>query len=199
MNFSPNQLRPTHVVRSVEGITPESLWENNLDDIDAIAFDVDGTLMSHHETFVKPVVYQTLKALYVAGHRLFIISNAYGERVTELHDMFGNNGLDMGIVTPYDVTPMNEPTGRYRKPSPVMLEKVSDKVGGEVLMVGDQMIKDVLSANRAGMPSVLLPRRGTGDDLRVKYLQRPIEVAVRKGLGLPLREKAYPETLRASI
>jgi uncharacterized protein len=191
-------LKPTYTVRNVEGITPESLWENSLDNISAIAFDVDGTLMPHHETYVKPVVYNTLKRLYQADLNLLIISNAYDERANELYDMFGMNLLNMDIITPALVTPTGEKPTSFRKPNPAMLEYASNLVKGEVLMVGDQLFKDVLSANRAGMPSVLVPRRGDGDDPRVKYLQRPAEAAVRKLHGLPMIDEEYPETLRAA-
>lgn len=194
-----DNLKPTHIVRRVEGITPESLWENSLDNVQGIAFDVDGTLMSHHETFVKPAVYETLKQLYISGQRLIIISNAYGDRVNELHDMFGSNSLNMvDIITPELITPPGESITAYRKPNPAMLQYASQLVKGNVLMVGDQMVKDVLSANRAHMPSVLMPRRGSGDDPRVKYLQRPLETLARRHLDLPVTSDEYPEILRAA-
>jgi predicted HAD superfamily phosphohydrolase YqeG len=53
-----------------------------------------------------------------------------------------------------------------------------------VLMVGDQIAKDVVSANRAGAKSLLLPRRGKGDDLKVRIFQRPPEALVRMALGI---------------
>jgi HAD superfamily hydrolase (TIGR01662 family) len=195
-----DQLRPTHIAKTVEGITPELLSESGLglDRIGAIAFDVDGTLMAHHETRVEHSVYKTLRGLADASYSLYIISNAYGDRVDELRSMFEYDGVEAKVITPEYVTPRGESTGKYRKPSSAMLKRVSYETDGDVLMVGDQMVKDVWSANRADMPSVLVPRRGDGDDPRVKYLQRPLETAARIYLDLPRTADEYPDTLKAA-
>ncbi|MBH1980514.1 HAD-IIIA family hydrolase [Candidatus Saccharibacteria bacterium] len=195
---SLDELRPTHIVKGVEGITPSSLDRNGLGTsaIKAIAFDVDGTLMGHHEINVEHDVYRALNDLAEASYKLYIISNAYGDRVDELKDMFEYNGVKARVVTPQYVTPAGESPKKYRKPHTAMIEDVAANAGGSVLMVGDQMIKDVLSANRADMPSVLVPRRGDGDDPRVKYLQRPLEAAARKHFGLPRTQEEYPVDLK---
>lgn len=195
---SMNMLRPTHIVKTVEGITPESLDENGLglDRVGALAFDVDGTLMSHHETYVEHSVYKTLRGLADASYKLFIISNAYGERVDELRALFEYNGVGLKVISPEYVTPYGDNPKRYRKPKAIMLEAAVEESESVVAMVGDQMLKDVQSANRAGMPSILVPRRGDGDDPRVKYLQRPLELVARKQLALPNANDDYPDTLR---
>lgn len=196
---SLDSLRPTHISRSVEGITPSTLERSGLSTsaISAVAFDVDGTLMKHHETNVEHDVYKTLRGLAEASYKLYIISNAYGERVDELKAMFEYEGVHARVITPECVTPSDENPKRYRKPATAMIEEAAHDAGGNVLMVGDQMAKDILSANRADMPSVLVPRRGDGDDPRVKYLQRPLEALARKRLGLPGQPDEYPTSLTA--
>jgi hypothetical protein len=47
-----------------------------------------------------------------------------------------------------------------------------------------QIAKDVVSANRAGAKSLLLPRRDSGDDIKVRIFQRPPEAVVRMALGI---------------
>lgn len=47
-------------------------------------------------------------------------------------------------------------------------------------MVGDQLLKDGLSARLAGAHSVLMPRRGKRDHPAVRYLQRPIEAIIHQ-------------------
>lgn len=191
-------LRPTHIAKNVEAITPLSLERNGLgiNAIKAVAFDVDGTLMGHHETNVEHDVYRTLSDLAQASYKLYIISNAYGDRVDELKDMFEYNGVGARVVTPQHVAPVGDNPKKYRKPNTAMIEDVAADAGGSVVMVGDQLLKDVLSANRANMPSVLVPRRGDGDDPRVKYLQRPVEAVARKHLDLPRTQREYPVTLK---
>ena len=190
-------LRPTHIAKNVEGITPDALQQAGLGKhaIEAVAFDVDGTLMAHHETIVRHDVYNALRGLAEASYKLFIISNAYGDRVHELKEMFEYRGVEAKVLTPEYVTPHGENPKRYRKPGTAMIERAARDAGGDVLMVGDQMAKDVLSANRAGMPSVLVPRRGDGDDPRVKYMQRPLEALARRQLDLPGAADEYPTEL----
>lgn len=58
--------------------------------------------------------------------------------------------------------------------------------------IGDQLLKDIWGANRAGYAgSVLVAPYGEGDDPAVKYLQRPFEATVRPFVGLPFRPKNF--------
>ena len=62
-------------------------------------------------------------------------------------------------------------------------------------MVGDQLFKDVLSARRAGVRALLVPRLGPSDHNGVRYLQRPVERVLRPLLGLPAGKRSWPHTL----
>lgn len=194
------QLSPTYITSSVETLTPD-LFEKNknriLGRVDAVAFDVDGTLMNHHDTELDDSVKKTLYALSETGLRLFIISNAYGSRVDELHDLF-SKGFDMRVITPVDVAGTMDPK-KFRKPNPNMIQLALSEVGEheEFMMVGDQMLKDVLSARRADVLSMLVPRRGEGDDWRVKLLQRPVENLLRRCINLPEDTRDFPDEVLA--
>lgn len=180
-----NRLRPTFIAQNVELLTPAVAHQYALD---AIAFDVDGTLSDYRAPEIEPTVYETLSALGEAGVKLFIVSNAYNERVGELADIYSAVIPNDHIITPASVAPEGAPLGSYRKPSPAMLRHVielAEVAPSHTLMVGDQLFKDIISANRANAQSLLVPRRGAGDHRGVR-LQRIPEMAVRAGLDLPL-------------
>ncbi len=161
---------------------------NILSGIELVAFDVDGTLADYHgapDENVKAMLSQ----LGERGLNLCIISNAYGPRVEELDELFGRP-FDMPVFTPGKLVAAGEKETKYRKPSPAMLERAAYGHGialGRTLMVGDQIAKDVVSANRAGKAgakSLLVPRRGSGDHPGVRIFQRPAEAAAREMLGI---------------
>jgi predicted HAD superfamily phosphohydrolase YqeG len=64
-----------------------------------------------------------------------------------------------------------------------------------MLMVGDQLFKDIRAAKGAGSPSVLVPRLGRRDHLGVRIAQRPVELAIRAALRLPVRAADWPDRL----
>lgn len=199
MNRPFANLKPDFIAPNVEAITPDLFEEGQpLENVKGIAYDVDGTLMEHHGTSVRNEVYKALAAQAETGLKLFVISNAYGDkRRRELYEMFEMNGLGMRVYTPEDVAG-RALAKKNRKPKPYMLQMVQDEVNGGVLMVGDQMGKDVWSAHQAGALSLLVPRRGEGDDWRVRSFQRPLELGVRAIHGMPLRSIDYGEELRAA-
>jgi|GEM_PF-1362577 len=195
-----DQLCPTYITSSVETLTPD-LFEKNknriLGRVDAVAFDVDGTLMNHHDTELDDSVKKMLYSLSETGLRLFIISNAYDSRAKELKDIF-SKGFDMRVITPVDVAGSMDPK-KFRKPNPSMIQLALSELGEheEFMMVGDQMLKDVLSAQRADVLSMLVPRRGEGDDWRVRLLQRPVENLLRQCVNLPKETRDFPDEVIA--
>ena len=151
-----------------------------------------------------------LRSFSDAGFLTFIVSNCSGRRVTEVHRLFDD--LVTGVVTPFDCLGPedDDDTGRsHRKPAPDMLLAVAarywvtDPDTGvertprpeELLMVGDQIFKDVIAAKQAGAPSVLVPRLGNRDHVGVRVAQRPVEAVVRAALRLPVRDEDWPHRL----
>lgn len=202
-------LAPDFVVRSFLDLTPEDVRELSPTSL-AVCFDIDGTVTDFHEPEVPRDARDRLQTFADAGLLTFIVSNCSGRRVTEVHRLFDD--LVTGVVTPFDCLGPedDDDTGRsHRKPAPDMLlavaarSWVTDPVTGrertprpsEMLMVGDQIFKDVLAAKQAGAPSVLVPRLGTRDHLGVRLLQRPAEAVVRAALRLPVRARDWPDRL----
>lgn len=181
-------LRPTYIATGIEALTPEAIERRN---IKLVGLDVDGCLSDYHAKEVEPAVRGRLEELGRASCALVIISNAYGERVDELGELYGD--LVKEVITPLTVTRLGELPSMHRKPSPAMLEYAMATHGvspEETIMVGDQMFKDVLSANRAGVSSLLLSRRGQNDHPGVR-LQRIPEAIARGMMGLPVSSRAF--------
>lgn len=175
-------LRPTYIASSVEVLpgSPE-IFEG----VDLVMYDVDGTLADYHQGPDIGVA-STLRQVADLGLSQCIGSNAYGHRVEELREIFGDP-FDMPVFTPASVTPAGMRVKDYRKPNEEMILHAARLHGVDrsaVLMVGDQLFKDVLSARRAGSKSLLVPRRGHGDHIGVRILQRPSEAIVRLALGI---------------
>lgn len=180
-------LRPTYTLPQVEDLPYHG---HILDGIKLVAFDVDGTLANYHE-LPDTVVKRMLASLGRAGFDLCVISNAYNERALELQTKLGDV-YNMPIVTPETVAASGSDPRRYRKPSPEMLlhaMKYFAAKPDQTLMVGDQIFKDIVSANRAGTKSLLVPRRGNGDHPGVR-LQRFPEMLVRSALDIRFDEAA---------
>lgn len=170
-------LRPTYVAAKFEQLDRAALKDKRLSGVSAVVCDVDGTLMNHHATELEQPIENSLNALAYAGIKLYILSNAYGSRIDELHDIFGE--YVVRIVTPVDVTPPGKNPKRYRKPNPAMLQSI---IGGSdprrYLVVGDQLFKDVLTANRVGALSLLVNPRGDHGHWGVEHIQRPVEQVI---------------------
>lgn len=198
-------VRPDFVVDTVANLTAADIARLS-PGIRAVALDIDGTITDYHAPSVPPDAVARLASYREAGLRTFIISNCYGPRTAEVHRLFDPH-VDR-VFTPADcldpADPKDRPT-RHRKPAPDMLLAAArwqpaDAPGpalrpGEILMVGDQLLKDVLAGRRAGTASVLVPRLGRSDHLGVRILQRPLERVLRVVLGLPVARRAWPTAL----
>lgn len=197
MNLS--SIRPDFIINNTGNIKPEDLKRHN---ISAVGFDVDGTLTDYHGELDEPHK-EMIRLLGESGIVACIISNAYGRRADKLADMFSNVGVPRNhILTPRDCLESGsvESPKQHRKPHPDMIQLALTRSGCQVdefLMVGDQLLKDVLAGRRAGVRTMLVPRLGKRDHAGVKYLQRPLEWLLRPSLDLPLRHDDFPESLTA--
>lgn len=204
-----SRLRPDFVVRSVLDLTPDDI-RTVAPRARAVCLDIDGTVTDYHAPSVPAAARQRLADYRAAGYPTFIVSNCYDERVGEVHRLF--DPLVTAVVTPVDcVNPHDagDSARKHRKPRPDMLRTLAaghevQDAGtrrplrpDELLMVGDQILKDVLAARLAGAASVLVPREGPSDHLGVRILQRPLERAMRVAMRLPVGRRAWPSRLTA--
>lgn len=196
------RLAPDFVTRSVRSVTPDAV-RRLAPEARVLCFDIDGTITDYHAPSVDPADAAHLRSFRDAGFETYVISNCYGERVREVHALFGP--LVTAVLTPVDCVDAGRPgdhAGRHRKPAPdmVLLAAARASEAGpvrpdQVVVVGDQLLKDVAAARAAGAQALLVPRLGRSDHLGVRLLQRPLEALLRGRRGLPVRRGDWPDGL----
>lgn len=199
-NTVTRKLRPDFVLDAVAHLAADDIAAL-APDVKALCFDIDGTVTDYHSPAVPQAAASHLRALGEAGYQTFVVSNCYGKRAQEVHRLFGD--VTTGVFTPEDcLAPGETPADarKHGKPAPDMILAAIDRAQvapEQVLMVGDQLFKDVVAARRAGTKSLLVPRLGPSDHTGVRILQRPVEVVVRLLTGLPVVRRSWPHGLTA--
>ena len=167
-----SQLEPTYQLETVAEIDAAFLERN---EIRAVLWDVDGTLMAYHGDDVDPE-FPHIRALFRNGPaRHAILSNCDEVRFDELGRMFPEVPLLRGYSAPRestfryrlheidthsaeDIEHLLATGGRQiRKPNGELIEYgmevLAETDPQAVLMVGDQYLTDIASANLAGVRS----------------------------------------------
>lgn len=131
--------RPTAHYGSVTEIKPGMLRDMN---IKAILLDVDNTLTSYTSKEPLPGTLNWAKMLQEEGFRVYIVSNNFKSRVSQISEKYGLPFVHFAL-----------------KPFPIGFKKARRALGlknGECLVVGDQIFTDILGANLGRMQSVLV-------------------------------------------
>ncbi len=148
-------IKPDFIAGKVESVTPNGLkYAGYTGQMHAAIYDVDGTLMPYHTHELSSAVLTYLHEMGEQGVRLFVASNSYGGRADELNELFPAELVER-VVTPRDIAGEGDPR-KFRKPSPAMLNEImreAQLTGSETVVVGDQLLKDVVAARRShGVP-----------------------------------------------
>jgi uncharacterized protein len=132
--FLPNQ----HV-QSIYEITPESLKERG---IKGIITDLDNTLVAWDEACATPQLFEWLKRMQEAEIHVTIVSNNNERRVRSFSE------------------PLKIPfISKARKPLTRAFQKAVMEMGlykEDVVVVGDQLLTDVLGGNHLGVHTILV-------------------------------------------
>jgi len=159
-----NYFKPTWMVNSIYSITPEQLRKNN---IHAVLTDLDNTLIAwnHPEATEESVLW--IERMKEADIPVVILSNNSGDRIQKVAEI-----LDLDYVP------------RSLKPSRRAFRKAEKKLGipaENLVMVGDQILTDVLGSNRHGVRSILVKPILNSDAWNTK-INRFIELKVMNAL-----------------
>ncbi len=130
---------PTLYRRRITDVTAEDL---HLLGVKALLLDVDNTLTTHDAPDLTDGVKAWLAQMQEAGFVLLIVSNNRAERVAPFAEKIG---------LPY--------YAHARKPLPFGFRAAAKQAGAhrkECVIIGDQIFTDMLGANLAGIPSILL-------------------------------------------
>ncbi|MBQ2888022.1 MAG: YqeG family HAD IIIA-type phosphatase [Firmicutes bacterium] len=132
----------------------------------ALLFDVDNTITTWNSPDIAPEVVAWFAALADSNLQGCIISNNSAERLRPLAEQLG-----LQFVS------------KARKPLPVGYKRAMRLLGVEqrqTLMIGDQLLTDILGANLAGVDSVLLKPISLAKEFRWTYVNRRIERLIIK-------------------
>lgn len=134
-----NKFLPNEHVKSIFDIQPETLKTRG---IKGIITDLDNTLVPWDVRNATPEVGQWFKLMEEHNIKITILSNNNLDRVKAFSDPLG---------TPY-VYSARKPLGRAFK----KVAKEMDLKKDEMVVVGDQLLTDVLGGNSAGFYTILV-------------------------------------------
>lgn len=157
-----NLFRPTWLVDSIYHVSPDQLQARG---IRAVFSDLDNTLIAWDNPNGTPELKAWLAELRAAQLPLVVVSNNSAARVRRA------------------VAPLNIPfVARALKPLAYGITKARHQLDlkpAEVVMVGDQLMTDVVAANRAGVRSILV-RPLTDSDQWNTRINRALEHQVSR-------------------
>ncbi|WP_251547997.1 YqeG family HAD IIIA-type phosphatase [Limosilactobacillus caecicola] len=164
------RFKPTWMVDTVYNISPKQLQAHG---IKAVLSDLDNTLIAWNNPNGTPELREWMAELQAAGIPLIVVSNNSAKRVAKAVEH-----LNLPFVS------------RSLKPLSFGITTARRRLGltkDEVVMVGDQLMTDMLAANTAGVRSILVKPLINSDKWDTQ-INRFFEKFVMKDL-----EKKYPE------
>ncbi len=173
--------KPTWMVNSIYSITAAELKENG---IHAVLIDLDNTLIAWNELEATKKSINWMKEMKEAGIPVMILSNNSDERIKKIAQV-----LDVGYVSR-----SLKPTVRAFK----IAEKELQIPVGEMVMVGDQLITDILGANRYGLRSILV-KPVLASDAKITTFNRFLEAKIMEALIRSDSQLEWEDTLNDRI
>lgn len=172
-------MQPTMHVPSVAAIDPSFLKEHR---IEGIIWDVDGTLMSNHDSSLAPHLKSWFEQLLACSHlRHVILSNSGEDRYRQLGRIFPKVAVLRAYTAPKGIlfrrlhklidswsgTELHQRLASgvrvIKKPNSVLIQYGLWEMGlprESVVLVGDQYITDIAGANLGGIQSIKVPTLG---------------------------------------
>lgn len=132
-------LFPTTAVPKAYDITADGLRKMG---VEGLILDIDNTLTTHDHPVPDSRILQWLDQMRAADIRLILLSNNHPPRVAPF-------AKKLGLAFEADA----------KKPLPGGYQRAASAMGlspRQTAVVGDQIFTDVLGANLAGMPSILV-------------------------------------------
>lgn len=158
--------KPTWMVKTIYSVSPVQLKKQG---IRAVFSDLDNTLIAWNNPNGTPELKKWMKDLQEANIPLIVISNNSKERVAK-----ATKNLNLPFVS------------RSLKPLSFGINRARQKLGlkkDEVVMVGDQLMTDIVASNQAGVRSILVqPILDTDKwDTRInRYFERHVWKQLKK-------------------
>lgn len=152
--------KPTWMVHSIYSISPEQLKSQG---IKAVLVDLDNTLIAWNQLEATEDSLRWIKKIKESGLKVMILSNNSGGRIQKVAEI---------LEVEYVARSMKPMTGAFKQ-----AEKKLGLTADEMVMVGDQLITDILGANRYQLRSILVKPLLASDAWNTK-LNRFIEMKI---------------------
>lgn len=170
---------PAHAANSLCDVSLDQLWARGKR---LILVDVDHTLVKWRSEEFAPPILEWIERAKAMGFGICIISNT--RRVARLYRLAERLGIDTV-------------RGRF-KPSRAMFRLALIKFkckADEAVMIGDQLMTDILGANRAGIEAIWVRKmegREFGPTKINRFMERVLQSLIYKGLVSPIDEADSP-------
>ncbi|MBG9980911.1 YqeG family HAD IIIA-type phosphatase [Facklamia sp. DSM 111018] len=171
-------LTPTYLINSIYLIHPEDLKRRN---IKGMIVDLDNTLIAWDQLDHTKELENWAQEFIQAGIQIFILSNNYNHRVER-------------VVEPLDIpykAGAFKPSRRNFKLAMEYMELERD----EVVVIGDQIMTDVIGAKRLGL-KVILVKPIVEHDSIYTIINRNIEKIALKIIGID-RKSDWGESIES--
>ena len=127
----------------------KSIYDNDYNELYAsgkriILFDLDNTLISYYEDIPNQKLIEFGKMLLSSGFKVYVLSNNRGKRIGKFMETFP--ATDSGNL-------MKKPFAHKIKK---FLKNHNITNYSEIIMIGDQLVTDILCANNVGVDSILV-------------------------------------------
>lgn len=157
---------PDYYIENYQALDIRRLIENN---IKVLVCDIDNTLVAHDEKHPDEKVKLFIQNVKNAGIQVVLVSNNVKERVETF-------AKDLHVKTyPFARKPFK---GTYLR-----MMKDSGYSASQIAVLGDQLLTDMLGANRVGFYTILTSPVAQ-KDLTCTKINRVIENVVYKGLAV---------------
>ncbi|MDF2722975.1 MAG: family phosphatase [Paenibacillus sp.] len=157
------KLIPQKNVRSIYDIDIKALWDTG---VRGIITDLDNTLVGAKRPLATPELADWLNQVKAIGFQVVVVSNNNEQRVSH---------FSKPLSLPYIFRAKKPGNGSFRKAMEMMALAPS-----QIVMVGDQMLTDVLGGNRLGLYTILVQPIARSDEGFFTKINRRIEkIALR--------------------
>lgn len=132
---------PTHLSTSVFEVDYNKLYEEGKR---IILFDLDNTLISYYESVASPKLIALGNKLLDMGFQTFVLTNNHGYRIHHFMENFPASAFGSHMHKP----------GAKKIMKFLKAHEVTNL--SMIIMIGDQLVTDILCANRLGVESILV-------------------------------------------
>ena len=140
----------------------DKMWEMG---IKGLIFDLDNTLTFWHDDYIRPEISDLVRNLEKQGFSLCLLSNNHGHRVQYMAEKLGIDFV--------------KKAAKPGKKGFLQACRQMQLPTSSVAMIGDQLLTDILGANKAGVYSVLVKPMGKREMWGTMLFSRNIEKIIK--------------------